>query len=122
EMMQLGIVLALARLYHGTPAHRAKLSWWLLIPATMIAIPVGLVAMEPDLGTAMLIALTGAAIVVLAGLSWRLIGIALAGALAAVVPVVTFVLHDYQRERIFTFLNPESDPSGAGYHILQSMI
>jgi rod shape determining protein RodA len=70
----------------------------------------------------MLIALTGAAIVVLAGLSWRLIGIGLAGAIAAVVPVVTFVLHDYQRERIFTFLNPESDPSGSGYHILQSMI
>jgi rod shape determining protein RodA len=122
EVMKLGIVLALARLYHGVPAQRARLSWWLLIPATMIALPVGLVAHQPDLGTAMLIALTGAAIVVLAGLSWRLIGVLSAGALAAVIPVVTFVLHDYQRERIFTFLNPESDPSGSGYHILQSMI
>ncbi|MBI1198413.1 MAG: rod shape-determining protein RodA [Phenylobacterium sp.] len=122
EMMKLGIVLALARLYHGVPADRARLSWWLLIPAAMIAVPVGLVALEPDLGTAMLIALTGTAIVVMAGLSWRLIGIGIAGALAAVVPVVTFVLHDYQRERIFTFLHPETDPSGAGYHILQSMI
>jgi len=122
EVMKLGIVLALARLYHGVPAQRAQLSWWLLIPAAMIGLPVGLVALQPDLGTAVLIALTGMAIVVLAGLSWRLIAIGVIGALAAVVPVVTFVLHDYQRERIFTFLNPESDPSGSGYHILQSMI
>jgi len=122
EVMKLGIVLALARLYHGVPAQRAQLSWWLLIPAVMIGLPVGLVALQPDLGTAMLIALTGLALVVLAGLSWRLIAIGVIGALAAVVPVVTFVLHDYQRERIFTFLNPESDPSGSGYHILQSMI
>ena len=122
EVMKLGIVLALARLYHGVPAQRARLSWWLLIPAVMIGAPVGLVALQPDLGTAMLIALTGLVLVVLAGLSWRLIAVGVLGALAAVVPVVTFVLHDYQRERIFTFLNPESDPSGSGYHILQSMI
>ncbi|MBL8553944.1 MAG: rod shape-determining protein RodA [Phenylobacterium sp.] len=122
EVMKLGIVLALARLYHGVPAQRARLSWWLFVPATMIALPVLLVAHQPDLGTAMLIALTGAAIVVLAGLSWRLIAIFSATAIAAVVPMITFVLHDYQRERIFTFLNPESDPSGSGYHILQSMI
>ncbi|MBX3483235.1 rod shape-determining protein RodA [Phenylobacterium sp.] len=122
EVMKLGIVLALARLYHGVPAQRARLSWWLFVPATMIALPVLLVAHQPDLGTAMLIALTGAAIVVLAGLSWRLIAIFSVTAIAAVVPMITFVLHDYQRERIFTFLNPESDPSGSGYHILQSMI
>lgn len=122
EVMKLGIVLALARLYHGVPAQRARLSWWLLIPAGMIGVPVGLVALQPDLGTAMLIALTGLAIVVLAGLSWRLIAIGVIGAVAAAAPVITFVLHDYQRERIFTFLKPESDPSGSGYHILQSMI
>ena len=110
EVMKLGIVLALARLYHGVPAQRARLSWWLLVPATMIGLPVLLVAHQPDLGTAMLIALTGAAIVVLAGLSWRLIAAFSVAAIAAVVPMVTFVLHDYQRERIFTFLNPESDP------------
>jgi rod shape determining protein RodA len=122
EVMKIGIVLALARLYHGVSAQRARLSWWLLIPALMIGMPVLLVAHEPDLGTAILIALTGATIVVLAGLSWRIIA---AGALAvtAAAPVAYFfVLHDYQRERITTFLNPESDPSGSGYHILQSMI
>jgi len=122
EVMKIGIVLALARLYHGASAQRARLSWWLLIPAGMIAVPVLLVAKEPDLGTAMLIALTGTAMVVLAGLSWRVIAVGLSGAVAAAVPFFLFVMHDYQRERITTFLQPEKDPSGSGYHILQSMI
>lgn len=122
EVMKLGIVLALARLYHGVSAERARLSWWLLIPAAMIAIPVGLVAHQPDLGTAMLILMTGAAIVVLAGLSWKIIGVGVAAFLAIVPPFVMFVMHDYQRQRVLTFLDPESDPSGSGYHILQSMI
>ncbi|HET6970760.1 MAG TPA: rod shape-determining protein RodA [Phenylobacterium sp.] len=122
EVMKVGIVLALARLYHGAGAQRARLSWWLLIPAGMIAVPVLLVAKQPDLGTAMLIALTGAVIVVLAGLSWRVIAVGVLGALAVAPPFFMFVMHDYQRERILTFLHPENDPSGTGYHILQSMI
>ncbi|HEX7884954.1 MAG TPA: rod shape-determining protein RodA [Phenylobacterium sp.] len=122
EVMKLGIVLALARLYHGVSAERARLSWWLLIPAVMIGVPVLLVAHQPDLGTAMLVALTGAAIVILAGLSWKIIATALAAALAVIPPFVMFGMHDYQRQRVLTFLDPESDPSGSGYHILQSMI
>ena len=122
EIMKLGIVLALARLYHGVSAEKARLSWWLLVPATMIFLPVLLVAHQPDLGTAMLILMTGAAIVVLAGLSWKIIGAAVAAFLAIVPPFVMFVMHDYQRQRVLTFLDPESDPSGSGYHILQSMI
>jgi len=122
EVMKLGIVLALARLYHGVSAQRARLSWWLLIPATMIALPVLLVAHQPDLGTAMLIALTGAAIVVLAGLSWKVIAAGVVAVLAIAPPFFFFVMHDYQRQRVLTFLDPESDPSGSGYHILQSMI
>ena len=122
EVMKLGIVLALARLYHGVSAERARLSWWLLAPAAMIAAPVLLVAHQPDLGTAMLIALTGGAIVMLAGLSWKVIGVALAGVLAVIPPFVMFGMRDYQRQRVLTFLDPESDPSGSGYHILQSMI
>jgi len=122
EVMKIGIVLALARLYHGASAQRARLSWWLLIPAAMIGMPVLLVAKEPDLGTAMLIAMTGAAMVMLAGLSWKIIAAGVLGALAVVPPFVMFVMHDYQRERIMTFLHPENDPSGSGYHILQSMI
>ena len=122
EIMKVGIALALARFYHGISAENARLSWWLLIPAAMIAAPVLLVAHQPDLGTAMLIALTGAAIVVLAGLSWRIIGTVVVSFLVAIPPMVMFVLHDYQRKRVMTFLDPESDPSGSGYHILQSKI
>jgi rod shape determining protein RodA len=122
EVMKLGIVLALARLYHGVSAEKARLSWWLLVPAAMIFLPVLLVAHQPDLGTAMLILLTGAAIVVLAGLSWKVIAAGVAGFLAIVPPFVMLVMHDYQRQRVLTFLDPESDPSGSGYHILQSMI
>ena len=122
EVMKLGIVLALARLYHGAPAQRARLSWWLLIPATMIALPVLLVAHQPDLGTAMLIALTGTAIVVLAGLSWKIIAAGIGAVVAIAPPFFLFMMHDNQRQRVLTFLDPESDPSGSGYHILQSMI
>jgi rod shape determining protein RodA len=122
EIMKIGIVLALARFYHGVSGKTAQLSWWLLVPAMLICVPVVLVAHQPDLGTAMLLLLTGAAIVVLAGLSWKVIALGVGGFLAAVPPVVLFVLHDYQRQRILTFMNPESDPSGSGYHIMQSMI
>jgi len=122
EVMKLGIVLALARYYHGASAQRARFSWWLLVPAGMIGLPVLLVAHQPDLGTAMLILMTGAAIVVLAGLSWKIIAAGVAAFVAIVPPFVMFVMHDYQRQRVLTFMDPESDPSGSGYHILQSMI
>ena len=122
EIMKVGIVLALARFYHGASAKTARWSWKLLIPVALIGAPTLLVAHQPDLGTAMLIALTGAAIMVLAGLSWKVVIGLGAAALAAIPPFVMFVLHDYQRQRVTTFLNPESDPSGSGYHIMQSMI
>jgi len=122
EIMKVGLVLALARYYHGLSADSARFSWRLIMPMLMIGMPVLLVAHQPDLGTAVLIAATGLSIVVLAGLSWRVIvagGIAL---LVAIPPFALFVLHDYQRNRILTFMNPEADPSGKGYHILQSKI
>jgi rod shape determining protein RodA len=122
EVIKLGIVMALARFYHGISADSARLSWWLLIPALMIGAPVLLVAHQPDLGTAMLIAMTGVAIVMLAGLDWRVIAAGVVGAVVTIPPFVMFVMHDYQRKRILTFLDPESDPSGSGYHILQSKI
>ncbi|HEY0053094.1 MAG TPA: FtsW/RodA/SpoVE family cell cycle protein, partial [Caulobacteraceae bacterium] len=122
EIMKIGIVLALARYYHGTSAHHARLSWRLLIPAGMIAAPVLLVAHQPDLGTAMLIALTGLAVMFMAGLSWKVIVAGVLGAAAAIPPFVFFVMHEYQRNRVLTFLNPESDPTGTGYHITQAKI
>jgi rod shape determining protein RodA len=122
EIMKIGLVLALARYYHGLSAQDAKWSWKLVIPALMILIPVGLVAKQPDLGTAILLALTGAAVMILAGLDMRVVGAGALAALVAVPPFVMFVMHGYQRDRILTFLHPEQDPSGAGYHILQSEI
>jgi rod shape determining protein RodA len=120
EIMKVGLVLALARFYHGIGGKRAQLSWWLLIPGGLIMAPVALVMEQPDLGTAMLIMMTGGAIMVLAGLSWRLIGAGILGAVAVVPPAIMFGLHDYQRKRILTFMDPENDPSGSGYHNLQS--
>lgn len=122
EIMKIGLVLALARYYHGLSADSARLSWRLLIPAFMIGAPVLLVAHQPDLGTAILIAATGLSIVVLAGLSWRVIVAGVVALLAAIPPFIIFVLHEYQRNRILTFMNPEADPSGNGYHIMQSKI
>jgi len=122
EVMKVGVVLALARYYHGLSADSARFSWRLLVPLLMIGMPVLLVAHQPDLGTAMLIAMTGLAIVVLAGLSWKIILAGITAALVAIPPFVLFVLHDYQRKRVLTFLNPEADQSGSGYHIYQSKI
>lgn len=122
ELMKIGIALALARYYHGLSAEEARWSWKLLIPAVMIAVPFALVAHQPDLGTAMLIAFTGAAVVFLAGLDWRAIAASI-GAVAVAAPLAfQFGLHDYQRRRVLTFLDPAADPSGSGYHIMQSII
>ncbi len=122
EFMKLGVILALARWYHNHSAKEAQLSWQLLIPAAMIGVPFLLIASQPDLGSGMLLGLTGAAIMVLAGLSWRIIGAGALAAIATIPPFVMFVMHDYQRNRVLTFLNPEADPSGTGYNIIQSKI
>jgi rod shape determining protein RodA len=122
EVMKIGVILALARYYHGLSADSARLSWKLLIPVALIGAPTLLVAHQPDLGTAVLIAAPGVAVMVLAGLSLRLIIVGIVGVLAALPPFIFFVLHDYQRNRILTFMNPEKDPSGNGYHIMQSKI
>jgi rod shape determining protein RodA len=122
EIMKIGLVLALARFYHGLSAEAAKFSWRLVVPVVLIALPTLLVAHQPDLGTAVLLVATGGAVMVLAGLSFRVVGALAITVVAAIPPFVMFVLHDYQRNRILTFLNPEADPSGSGYHILQSKI
>ncbi|HYG26942.1 MAG TPA: rod shape-determining protein RodA [Caulobacteraceae bacterium] len=122
EIMKIGVVLALARYYHSLPPSDARLSWKLIAPGLLIAVPVALVAHQPDLGTSLLILFTGFAIMVLAGLSWRLIGLGALGVAIAAPFMYFFVLHDYQRRRVDVLFNPEADPSGAGYHILQSKI
>jgi len=122
EIIKIGLVLALARFYHGRSGSQARLSFWLLIPAVLIGAPAAIVAHQPDLGTALLIAATGGVMMILAGLSLRLVAVGLVG-LGAVLPAVfMFGLKAYQRARLLTFLNPEADRSGAGYHIIQSKI
>ena len=122
EMIKIGLVLALARFYQGLSAEQARLSWWLLIPVCLIAAPAALVAHQPDLGTALLIAATGGIMMVLGGLSVRVVTGVLVAAGAVVPAAFLFVLKGYQRARLLTFLNPEADRSGAGYHIIQSKI
>jgi rod shape determining protein RodA len=122
EIMKIGLVLALARWYHGASAKEASFHWKLIVPAAMIGLPFLLVAHQPDLGSAMLLGLTGAAIMFMAGLSWKIIAAGLAAVAAIVPPYVMFGMHEYQRHRVLTFLSPESDPSGEGYHIMQSKI
>ena len=122
DIMKIGLVLGLARFYHSTSSDDARLSWKLLIPLGMIGLPAVLVAHQPDLGTAIMLAFTGLSVMFMAGLSLRLVGAGLLAVAALVPPAFMFVLHDYQRQRLTTFLHPETDPSGAGYHTLQAKI
>jgi rod shape determining protein RodA len=122
ELMKPTIVLVLASFYNTLPAGMVS-NWRSLIPpALLIGVPMVLVLLQPDLGTALAITFAGAVVMFLAGLpiKWFL-GAGAAGALAAPLAYF-FVLHDYQRARVTTFLNPESDALGTGYHITQSQI
>ena len=123
EAMKIGLVLGLARYYHGLRAEQVSHLLYLIPPALMIAAPVGLVFIQPDLGTSLLLAATGVIIVFAAGLSWRLGFLGAIGATAAAYGAYYFeFLKPYQIERILTFMNPDRDPLGQGYHLLQSKI
>jgi rod shape determining protein RodA len=119
EIMKLAVPMLAAWYLHD----RALPPTWrsLLMLALIIFIPTALVAVEPDLGTAALIAASGALLVLMAGLSMRIIVIGLLAAAAAAL-LGWSSLHEYQRTRVLTFLNPQTDPLGAGYHIIQSQI
>ncbi|UCE88931.1 MAG: rod shape-determining protein RodA [Pseudomonadota bacterium] len=94
----------------------------LLIASVILVVPTLLIARQPDLGTALLIASSGFLVLFLAGLRWRLL-FSLLVLIAVTAPLAWhFLLHEYQRRRVLTFINPENDPLGAGYHIIQSMI
>jgi rod shape determining protein RodA len=121
EFMKPAIVLTLARFYELVPPGDIR-KWRAIWPAlVLIGIPAGLIVLQPDLGTCIMVVLCGVAVMFLAGLPmWIFIGPVIAGAAAA--PIIYPLLHGYQRKRVDTFLNPESDPLGAGYHIAQSKI
>lgn len=123
EAMKIGLVLGLARYYHSLRAEQVSHILYLIPPALMIGAPVGLVFIQPDLGTALLLGATGVLIVFAAGLSWRLGFLGVLGGVAAAYGAYRFeILKPYQLGRILTFLNPDRDPLGQGYHLLQSKI
>jgi rod shape determining protein RodA len=119
EFMKLAMPMMLAWYFHTQPLPPRKTA--LLIGSILILIPTLLVAKQPDLGTSLLIATAGLSVILFAGVSWRLI-ISLVIFLIACAPVVWHVMRDYQRERVLTFLNPERDPLGSSYNIIQSKI
>jgi rod shape determining protein RodA len=120
EIMKLAVPLACAWFLHERPLPPSLLS--LTIVGAAIGLPTLLIAEQPDLGTALLVAAAGAMVILLAGLQLRYI----LSAVGLLVPVAyvawQFLLHDYQRQRVLTFLDPQSDPLGSGYHIIQSQI
>jgi len=121
ELMKFVLVLALARYFHKLSYEDAGRISFLIVPALMVVAPMLLVLRQPDLGTALVLGGGGAVMFILAGVRWWkfvLIGIS---ALAAS-PFIWSVLHPYQKRRILVLLDPEADPLGSGYHILQSKI
>jgi rod shape determining protein RodA len=121
EFMKPGIVLVLARFYELLPAGDIR-KWRAIWPAgALIGLPVALIILQPDLGTALMISFIGVTLMFIAGIPLRVFLIP-GAALAVAVPLVYQMLHGYQRKRIDIFLDPESDPLGAGYHITQSKI
>lgn len=121
ELMKVTIVLAVARFYDLLPAGEIR-SFNAVWPAiAMISLPFALVLIQPDLGTATMIAAGGIVVIFLAGVPMRLF-LGAGAAFAALLPIAYAMMHDYQRKRVMIFLDPESDPLGAGYHITQSKI
>ncbi|MGY9055308.1 MAG: rod shape-determining protein RodA [Alphaproteobacteria bacterium] len=121
EVMKVALVLALARYFHDLDENQVDRFIVLVVPAFLTAIPVMLVLRQPDLGTAIILLMLAVAAVFLGGLAWW--KFAFAGAVAGgAAPLAWTLLHDYQQDRVLTFLEPERDPLGAGYHIVQSKI
>ena len=119
EIMKIAMPLACAWYLHDRPLPPDLRS--LVVLGVAILVPALLIAEQPDLGTALLVTAGGGLVVLLAGLQARYM-VGLGALLAAAVPVAWHFMHDYQRRRVFTFLNPQEDPLGAGYHTIQSQI
>lgn len=121
ELMKIFLVLALARYYNASAIEDIGRISRLFVPIMLTAAPTVLILRQPDLGTAIMVAMTGAVVLFLAGVRlWKFVVVGIAGLAAA--PIAWQFLHEYQKKRVLTFLNPETDPLGAGYHIIQSKI
>jgi rod shape determining protein RodA len=119
EWMKVAVPLALAWYFDRYEAVLKLRDF--AVAAVMLVVPVALVAKQPDLGTALIITAAGFYVIFLAGLSWKIL-IGLTAAVAACLPLAWSMLHDYQRQRILTLLDPNQDPLGAGYHTIQATI
>jgi len=119
ELMKVAVPLALAWYFERYEAVLKLRDF--AVAALMLMVPVALVAKQPDLGTALIITAAGFYVIFLAGLNWKIL-VGLTAAATASLPLVWTVLHDYQRQRILTLLDPNQDPLGAGYHTIQATI
>ena len=119
EAMKIAVPLMLAWWFHRREEGLRLIDF--AVAAVILAIPVGLIVRQPDLGTALLIFASGFFVIFLAGLSWKVLGSMIVAGLASL-PFLWSMLHDYQRQRVFTLLDPMQDPLGSGYHIIQSTI
>lgn len=121
ELMKIAVIMVLARYFHSATLEDVRSYRFLIVPVFIILTPVALVLLQPDLGTSLMIIMAGGAMFFIAGAAIRLFASIFALA-AASVPVAWHFMHSYQKQRVLTFLNPESDPLGSGYHITQSKI
>lgn len=121
EFMKLTVILVLARYFHQLHPEDIQRFPFLIPPLLLIAMPAVLILRQPNLGTTIIMASVGVIMCFLAGVKWRYFIGAAAGGVSAL-PVVWHFMHDYQKRRVLTFLNPGDDPQGAGYNILQSII
>lgn len=119
ELMKLAVPLLVAAYMAERPLPPSALR--IIVGLMMIVMPSLLIAKQPDLGTSLLIASSGLIVLFLSGIRWKII-LGFLAMCASALPVLWYVMHDYQRQRVLTFLNPESDPLGSGYHIIQSKI
>ncbi|HUP90994.1 MAG TPA: rod shape-determining protein RodA [Solimonas sp.] len=119
EVMKLAMPMTIAAFLHMRPLPPSLFT--ILLTLILVGMPAALIVVQPDLGTALLLVASGGFALFFAGLQWRYI-LGVFGAIGAAAPIVWERLHDYQRQRILTFLDPETDPLGAGYHITQSKI
>jgi rod shape determining protein RodA len=122
ELMKIAVIMSLARYYHDIGMNGVRQYKNLMWPVIIMGLPMALVMLQPDLGTALMIGMGGIAVLFLAGVPARLFIIGII-ALSAIIPLsYQYVLKDYQRARVDTFLDPSRDPMGAGYHVTQSKI
>lgn len=121
EFMKLALILALARFFHNTHTEEVSKLRNIAVAGLMIGLPVVLILLQPNLGTATVTTFIGICILFIAGISWKYFAVGIAGGLVSL-PLAWQFLHDYQKQRVLTFLDPEKDPLGAGYNIIQSQI